>query len=300
MKSYKNAFSDYCNTALNKIASEIGNFEDRGTWQDCTADHQRTSGRTLLLSEGSLMEKAVLDVSEFMAPLPDDLYPEIKEATQYSSNTITGLLFPHSPLVPSFHFTIGYFELQAENGEIKDHWFSGCIDMTPYYLIEEDAVSFHQFLKACCDEFTKDRYPVWKRACDDYLVHAERDERMGIGGIYFDRKNVDKDRDIQGWFDFIRELLDQILTTYMSIAQERNEYMYIDQNREWLETRRKVVQEFYVDQSNVSSFDVLSDRIEGTKMGLPPKIREVDRFPLMKGSVEEELLEVLKEPRKWV
>jgi coproporphyrinogen III oxidase len=50
----------------------------------------------------------------------------------------------------------------------------------------QDAVHFHTVLKDACDHHDKTYYPKFKKWCDDYFVVSHRDERRGIGGIFFD------------------------------------------------------------------------------------------------------------------
>jgi coproporphyrinogen III oxidase len=49
--------------------------------------------------------------------------------------------------VPTTHANWRYFELYDADGNVKDSWFGGGADLTPYYLFEEDARHFHETLK---------------------------------------------------------------------------------------------------------------------------------------------------------
>ena len=65
-------------------------------------------------------------------------------------------------------------------------WFGGGADLTPYYLFEEDARSFHATWKQACDRHDPDYYVRFKKWCDEYFTLGHRGEARGIGGIFFD------------------------------------------------------------------------------------------------------------------
>ena len=45
---------------------------------------------------------------------------------------------------------------------------------------------FHKTLKAACDKHHRDYYARFKHWCDNYFVITHRNERRGVGGIFFD------------------------------------------------------------------------------------------------------------------
>ena len=65
------------------------------------------------------------------------------------------------------------------------------MDLTPYYPIDEDILLFHKVLKKTCDDFDKDYYLNFKRACDEYFYLPHRKETRGVGGIFFDHLKTD-------------------------------------------------------------------------------------------------------------
>jgi coproporphyrinogen III oxidase len=50
-------------------------------------------------------------------------------------------------MVPTVHANWRYFEMYDDSGKIIQQWFGGGQDLTPYYLFEEDADTFHQTCK---------------------------------------------------------------------------------------------------------------------------------------------------------
>jgi coproporphyrinogen III oxidase len=55
-------------------------------------------------------------------------------------------LCSRAPLT-TVHANWRYFEMYDENGKIIQQWFGGGQDLTPYYLIEEDAYIFIRLVK---------------------------------------------------------------------------------------------------------------------------------------------------------
>ena len=65
-------------------------------------------------------------------------------------------------------------------------WFGGGMDLTPYYGFEEDARPLPRACRDALAPFGADKYPRFKRWCDEYFFLKHRDEPRGIGGIFFD------------------------------------------------------------------------------------------------------------------
>ena len=84
-------------------------------------------------------------------------------------------MHPWNPFAPTVHFNYRYFETEGGTW-----WFGGGADLTPSYLIEEDATHFHSTLKQACDKTDPSFYPKFKKNCDDYFLIKHRGERRGV------------------------------------------------------------------------------------------------------------------------
>lgn len=69
-------------------------------------------------------------------------------------------------------------------------------DLTPTYLVEEDVKHFHGKLKEACDIHDEKYYEKYKKWCDDYFLIKIRNERRGVGGIFFDDLEGDDPRKV--------------------------------------------------------------------------------------------------------
>jgi coproporphyrinogen III oxidase len=65
-------------------------------------------------------------------------------------------------------------------------WFGGGADLTPCVPNERDAQDFHAAFQDACDRHDASYYPKYKQWCDDYFYLPHRQERRGVGGIFYD------------------------------------------------------------------------------------------------------------------
>src|SRR5690554_6700357 len=114
-----------------------------------------------------------------------------------------------------------------------DGWFGGGVDLTPYYLFEEDAVYFHQTLKDVCDKHNSGFYPDFKKQCDDYFYNSHRDESRGIGGLFFDYCRADEETSLEEWYKFTTDAGRAFITAYQPIAEKRKAEPFNPAQRYW-------------------------------------------------------------------
>ena len=210
------------------------------------------------------------------------------------------VLHPINPMAPTVHANWRYFEMYNAKGEIVDRWFGGGQDLTPYYLFEEDAEHFHTVCKQACDAHGKDSYINYKKRCDEYFYNAHRGEGRGIGGLFFDYCKVSEAMSMEDWYNFVTNVGDSFLNAYTPILEKRKDLPYTEAQKIWQEIRRGRYVEFNLVHDKGTLFGLKTNgRIESILMSLPPKVRWVyDHIP-EKGSEEEKLVAVLKNPKNW-
>ncbi len=106
--------------------------------------------------------------------------------TNFFACGLSLVLHPVNPFVPTVHANWRYFEMYNKIGKTIDTWFGGGLDLTPYYLFEEDVKHFHSVCKAVCDRHDKTFYKNFKKQCDEYFYNKHRNEARGVGGLFFD------------------------------------------------------------------------------------------------------------------
>ena len=249
-------------------------------------------GRTRVLEGGNVFEKAGVNFSSVFGNLPEEYANKIPlgTGTAFFASGVSLVFHPVNPMVPAVHANFRYLE----KGDAA--WFGGGTDLTPCYPFSEDAVHFHSTLKAVCDRHDKEHYPKFKKWCDDYFFLKHRNETRGIGGIFFDYLQGDRDQN----FEFVADLGRSFSDAYLPIAKRRLALPYDAAQREYQLYRRGRYVEFNLlyDRGTIFGLETRG-RTESILMSLPPLVRWVYDFKPQPGSSEEKALEFFK-PREWV
>jgi coproporphyrinogen III oxidase len=211
------------------------------------------------------------------------------------------VIHPRSPLVPTVHLNVRYFEIARPTGELIDAWFGGGTDLTPTYPFPEDASHFHRTLKAVCDRHHPMFYPRFKTWCDHYFVNTHRgEERRGIGGIFFDHLRAgESGRSLEQLFDFVAGVGEILPHAYGPLVERRRDLPFGERERHFQLVRRGRYAEFNLVHDRGTLFGLQTGaRIESVLMSLPPQAAW-DYSPVYQpDSFEAELLAML-EPRDW-
>ncbi len=255
-------------------------------------------GVSRVLSEGAVFEKAGVNFShvfgETLPPSATAARPELA-GRAYEAMGISLVIHPRNPFVPTSHAN---FRLFATTGDEPVWWFGGGYDLTPYYGFEEDCVHWHRTARDACDRFGPQYYPRFKRQCDDYFYLKHRDERRGIGGLFFDDFN---EEGFARCFDFVRALAESYGEAYLPIVRRRRDMEWTAEQRKFQEYRRGRYAEFNLVYDRGTLFGLQSGvgRIESILMSLPPAVRWVYNWRAEPGSEEERLTNHFLRPRDW-
>jgi len=298
-----NQFFSYIQDLQNRITSSLEAIDGLAKFkEDLWERPEGGGGRTQVIENGNVFEKGGVNISAVHGKLPKSMqaYFNVGDVDFFACG-LSLVIHPKNPMVPTVHANWRYFEMYDKNGDIVDQWFGGGQDLTPYYLFEEDAVHFHQTCKMACDKHNLSFYPDYKKKCDEYFYNTHRNEARGIGGLFFDYCKVSEDMTMQNWYDFVKEIGDSFIDAYVPIVEKRKELDYTKENRDWQEIRRGRYVEFNLVHDKGTLFGLKTNgRIESILMSLPPHVQwKYDHHP-KKGSEEEKLLDILKNPREWV
>jgi coproporphyrinogen III oxidase len=106
--------------------------------------------------------------------------------------------------------------------------------------------------------------------------------------------------DMQQWYAFVTEVGDSFLEAYTPIVEKRKNLTYTEAQRDWQEIRRGRYVEFNLVHDKGTLFGLKTNgRIESILMSLPAHVQWVYDHHPEKGSEEEKLIEVLKNPIEW-
>ena len=127
------------------------------------------------------------------------------------------------------------------------------------------------FLKTCKDAlepFGLDKYPRFKKWCDEYFYLKHRNEQRGIGGIFFDDF---QELGAQQSFAMMQSVANCLVTAYMPIVEKRQHMPYGERERDFQLYRRGRYVEFNLVWDRGTHFGLQSGgRTESILMSMPP------------------------------
>jgi coproporphyrinogen III oxidase len=178
------------------------------------------------------------------------------------------------------------------------HWFGGGMDLTPYYGFDEDAVHFHNVCKQSLEPFGADKYPRFKKWCDEYFCLKHRNEQRGIGGIFYDDF---AEGGFGNGFAMMQSVGDGFLKAYLPILERRKDTPYGERERDFQLYRRGRYVEFNLVWDRGTHFGLQSGgRTESILMSMPPQASWAYRYEPQPGSREAELYSRFLVPKDWV
>lgn len=288
-----------------EISEAVERVDGRSLRRDCWERPEGGGGVSHILQDGQVFEKAGVNVSTVMGTLSSEAMRALKlggpeageRSASFYATGVSVVLHPHNPLAPTVHANYRYFELNDGKAP-GSWWFGGGSDLTPAYLIEDDAIHFHWTLKAACDQHDPTFYPRFKKICDDYFYLPHRGERRGVGGIFFDHLN---EREPAFYLAFATSCAEAFIPAYFPVLEKRKDLPFTAAQKAWQQLRRGRYVEFNLINDRGTTFGLKTGgRVESILMSLPRTASwEYEHQPVA-GSREAQTLEVLKHPREWV
>ncbi|KMZ59344.1 Coproporphyrinogen oxidase [Zostera marina] len=305
-KMIRDAQDDVC--AALEVVDGAGKFKE-----DVWSRPGGGGGISRVLQNGAVFEKAGVNVSVVYGVMPPEAYRAAKGASvgndgdvkpgpvPFFAAGISSVLHPKNPFAPTLHFNYRYFETDAPKdtpGAPRRWWFGGGTDLTPAYIFEEDVKHFHSVQKQACDKFDPTFYPRFKKWCDDYFVIKHRNERRGLGGIFFDDLN---DYDQEMLLGFSTECAKSVIPAYIPIVEKRKDIPFTEQQKDWQQLRRGRYVEFNLVYDRGTTFGLKTGgRIESILVSLPLTARWEYNHQLKEGTEEWKLLDACINPKEWI
>ena len=198
--------------------------------------------------KGKIIEKGGVAFSNVKGKFSKEFakkIPGAKKNNNFWSSGVSVVLHPKNPKAPAMHFNTRFICTQKS-------WFGGGMDVTPCIIDYKEKKYFHSVLRKMCNLHNKKYYPKYKKWCDEYFYLPHRKEKRGIGGIFFDYKmdNWDKDflfvKDVGITFNY---LIKQIIGKKISLK--------------WTNKEKEIQ---LIKRGRYVEFNLMYDR--GTKFGL--------------------------------
>ena len=205
-------------------------------------------GEYRILKDGKIFEKVGVNFSKVYGKFPRKFQkniPGAKNNPNFWASGISVVMHMKNPLIPAMHFNTRFISTSYQ-------WFGGGMDVTPSKFDKKEKKDLHFILKKMCDRHNKNYYQKYKKWCDEYFYLNHRKEPRGIGGIFFDYKKNDFDKD----FKFVRDVGITFQIIFNKIIKNK---MY----KKWTSNDKEIQ---YIKRGRYVEFNLLYDR--GTKFGL--------------------------------
>ena len=281
-------------------------------------------GVSRTLGEGVTFEKAGVNRSTVHGVLPGSVrqrlggrLPEGADPdapVRFFATGVSVVVHPWSPMVPTTHLNVRYFELADDAGTVWDRWFGGGTDLTPTYPHAADARHFHRALARACRLFGAELYAAGKAWCDDYFVNTHRaadpgvgtvaGERRGVGGVFYDHvrpgEGAAAGLDAAGLHAFAVTLGTVLGEAYAPVVRRRRHERHGAAERALQCERRGRYAEFNLLHDRGTLFGLQTGaRVDSVLMSLPPAAAWPAPGPHAPGSIGARLVEMLV-PRDWL
>ncbi len=295
----KDTIAQYFQSLQDNICKSLEEVDGKGKFiEDKWQREAGGGGKTRIITNGAVIEKGGVAFSAVHGELSKDIADalQLTGKSNFFATGVSIVIHPYSPMVPIIHMNVRYFEV--DGGE---KWFGGGIDLTPHYVLEDDAQYFHQQLKATCDAYDMAYYPKFKPWADDYFYIKHRDEMRGIGGIFFDRLIADETHTLEQRFAFVQAIGEKFAPIYTHFMSKNKELPFTDAEKKWQYLRRGRYVEFNLAYDRGTHFGFNSGgRTESILMSLPPIVHWDYNVQPQPNTKESRTLANLKKGINWV
>ena len=293
----RNEISAYFQQLQDYISNALEKADGQGKFREDLWDRPEGGGGRSRVIIGEQIEKGGVNYSAVHGPMPETIAKSLGlGAVDFYATGVSIVLHPRNPWVPIIHMNVRYFETSDGTW-----WFGGGIDLTPHYILHEDAQFFHRKLKFVCDQHGLDYYSKFKEWADNYFYIPHRNETRGIGGIFFDRLDGKNGFSKQDRFDFVRDVGESFVPIYTSILAKRMDYPFNEGERDWQLLRRGRYVEFNLVWDRGTKFGLQTNgRIESILMSMPPLAQWEYANEPEEDSKEKRTLDLLRKGVDWV
>jgi len=205
-------------------------------------------GTFAIIKNGLVFDSLGVNFSEVYGKFDKKFASQILGAeknTNYWASGISVVAHMKNPKIPAMHFNTRFIVTTQS-------WFGGGMDATPCIKDNHEAKLFHNKIKMTCNKHDKNYYSKYKKWCDKYFYLPHRKETRGIGGIFFDYKKKNWEKD----FKFVRDVGLCFIDNIKSIINTKI-------GKSWTKKQKNYQ---LIKRGRYVEFNLLYDR--GTKFGL--------------------------------
>ena len=271
LETKKDLTSNWFKTLQDAICNNIDELENnkikfKSTIWKRNKKKDEGGGEYKILNNGKIFDKVGVNYSKVYGKFPKQFQKNIPGAQKdprFWASGISVVMHMKNPLIPAMHFNTRFIST-------THYWFGGGMDVTPSKIDKSEKKEFHQTLKKMCDRHNKNYYKKYKKWCDEYFYLPHRKEPRGIGGIFFDYKKDNFEKD----FKFVQDVGVTFQFIFQQIIKKKIK-------KKW-SVKDKELQ--YIKRGRYTEFNLLYDRgtkfglqtggnVEGILMSLPPQAK---------------------------
>ena len=242
---------------------EKNNIKFKSTTWKRNLKKDEGGGEYRILKDGKIFDKVGVNFSKVYGKFPKQFKKNIlgaKKDPRFWASGISVVMHMKNPQIPAMHFNTRYICTTND-------WFGGGMDVTPSKKDDNEKKEFHKTLKRMCNRHNKKYYPKYKKWCDDYFYLKHRKEPRGIGGIFFDYKKENFEKD----FKFVRDVGVTFQFIFQKIIKGKIKKKWTKKDKEMQYIKRGRYTEFNLLYDRGTKFGLQTGgNIEGILMSLPP------------------------------
>ena len=264
----KDLASNWFRILQNSICNCISNLEsnkikfETTTWKR-SLKKDEGGGEYRILKNGKIFDKVGVNFSKVHGKFPKDFHKKIPGAEKdprFWASGISVVMHMKNPLIPAMHFNTRYICTTYD-------WFGGGMDVTPSKKDKNEKKEFHKLLKKMCNRHNKNYYSKYKKWCDKYFYLTHRKEPRGIGGIFFDYKKDNFEKN----FKFVRDVGITFQVIFEKIIRKKMKKKWTVKDKEIQLIKRGRYTEFNLLYDRGTKFGLQTGgNVEGILMSLPP------------------------------
>jgi coproporphyrinogen III oxidase len=248
----------------------VGSIEkiDGSRFKEKIWERQGGGGGLMSTLKGNVFEKVGVNIStvhgEFTKEFRKNM-PGTDDNPSFWASGISVVAHMKNPKIAAAHFNTRYIVTASKS------WFGGGCDLTPAIPEDEETNAFHSGLEKTCNQHDRQYYPKFKKECDEYFFLKHRDEKRGIGGIFFDYLNTS---DFEKDLNFIKDVGQFFANFVNSNTLRKKDMNYNEEDIKKLSHKRSRYVEFNLLYDRGTLFGLKTGgNIDAILMSMPPEAK---------------------------
>ena len=239
-------------------------------WDRSNPDGSPGGGGTQGLMKGKVFEKVGVNISTVDGTFSEEFAKSIHGAEENPQFFATGIsLVAHmaNPHAPAVHMNTRFLCTTKR-------WFGGGADLNPPIPYEEDTEEFHARFRSACAPHSPEYFPKFKKWADDYFYIPHRKAHRGVGGIFYDHLELEKDVDFDRHFAFTQDVGRAFLDVFPKLVRRRMNMKWSPEEKEQQLVWRGRYAEFNLVYDRGTTFGLKTGgNVDAILMSLPPEAK---------------------------